>query len=138
MLIIADSSALIALAVCDGMTLLDKLFEEVKVPKSVFDEVVIEGKPLSDVLRSYLSGKTVSIDLTDYLTVSSGIGQGELEAMALYKKLHADYLLIDDRRARKVAQLNLIKIIGSLGMLLQAKHEALVPSIRPFLDRHSI
>ena len=45
MLIIADSSALVALAICDGLRLLDQLFEEIKVPQTVFNEVVVEGEP---------------------------------------------------------------------------------------------
>ena len=41
MLIVADSSALIALAICNCLELLDRLFEKVMVPKSVFDEVIV-------------------------------------------------------------------------------------------------
>jgi uncharacterized protein len=55
MLIIADSSALVALAVCDGLPLVDRLFEAVKVPQAVFDEVIVEGKPAAEVLRAYLA-----------------------------------------------------------------------------------
>jgi predicted nucleic acid-binding protein len=135
MLIIADSSALIALAICDALELLDKLFKDVKVPRAVFDEVTIEDKLASGKLRAYLNDKIVTIDLADYVIVSPGLGQGELQAMALYKKLHADYLLIDDRRARKVARLNHIHITGSQGILLLAKHEGLISQVKPFLDR---
>ncbi len=45
MLVVADSSALVALALCDGLNLLDQLFDEVKVPQAVDDEVVVKGKP---------------------------------------------------------------------------------------------
>jgi uncharacterized protein len=64
-----------------------------------------------------------------------GLGQGELKAMALYKTLHADYLLLDDKRARKIAKLNNINITGSQGILLLAKHKGLISQIKPFLDR---
>jgi predicted nucleic acid-binding protein len=40
---------------------------------------------------------------------------GETAAMQLYKELDADYLLIDDRCGRKVAAINQIKTIGSMG-----------------------
>jgi uncharacterized protein len=135
MLIVADSSALIALALCEGLGLLDQLFEELKVPQTVFNEVIIEGKPATESLRSYLAGKTVSIDLTNVVVTSGRLGQGELEAMTLYKILLANYLLIDDKRARKVAQLNHINITGSQGILLLAKHKGLISHVKPFLDR---
>ena len=52
MLIIADSSALVALALCDGLTFLDQLFDEINVPQSVFEEVIVKGKPAANILRS--------------------------------------------------------------------------------------
>ncbi|MCL6591711.1 MAG: DUF3368 domain-containing protein [Firmicutes bacterium] len=137
MLIIADSSALVALAICDGLRLLDQLFEEIKVPQTVFNEVVVEGKPAAEILRHYLTGKTVYVDLVNVVITSGGLGQGEIEAMALYKTLQAEYLLIDDKRARKVARLNHISITGSQGVLLLAKHKGLISEVKPFLDRLS-
>jgi predicted nucleic acid-binding protein len=138
MLIIADSSALVALAICNGLGLLDQLFEEIKVPQTVFHEVVVAGKPAAEILRQYLTGKTVKVDLVNVVITSSGLGQGEIEAMALYKTLQADYLLIDDKRARKVARLNHISITGSQGILLLAKHKGLISEVKPFLDRLSV
>jgi hypothetical protein len=58
---------------------------------------------------------------------------GETAAMLLYKELDADYLLIDDKRGRKVAAIKQIKTIGSMGVLLQAKRAGLVASIAPLL-----
>jgi predicted nucleic acid-binding protein len=135
MLVIADSSALIALALCDSLKLVDQLFKELKVPQTVFNEVIIKDKPEAINLKDYLSGKIVPVDLTNVIVTSSGIGNGEFEAMALYKFSHADYLLIDDKRARKVAIFNNINIIGSLGVLLLAKHKGLISHVKPFLDR---
>jgi predicted nucleic acid-binding protein len=51
--------------------------------------------------------------------------------MALYKRLHADFLLLDDSRARKIARLNGVEVIGSLGVLLLAKANDLLRAIKP-------
>lgn len=135
MLVVADSSALVALATCQCLELLDQLFDEVKVPQTVFDEVIVEGKPLAEILRQYLAGKVIEVDLANFVINIGGLGRGELEAMALYKQLHADYLLIDDKRARKIALLNHITITGSQGILLLAKQEGLIPLVKPFIDQ---
>jgi len=45
MLIIADSSALVALATCHALDILAVLFEDVKVPQAVYDEVAVSNKP---------------------------------------------------------------------------------------------
>lgn len=135
MLIIADSSALITLATCQCLPLLDQLFDEVKVPLAVFDEVVIEGKRLANSLQAYLTNKVCPVELRHWVINVGGLGQGELEAMTLYKQLSADYLLIDDKRARKIASFNNINLIGSLGVLLLAKQQGLLSYLKPYLEQ---
>lgn len=44
MLVIADSSALIALTTCDGLEVLLRMYDDVKVPQAVYDEVIEPGK----------------------------------------------------------------------------------------------
>jgi predicted nucleic acid-binding protein len=130
MLIVADTSALIALCACDGLSLLDHLFQDVRVPSAVLRECTVPGKPQAESLAAYLDGKVVDLDLQEFIIAAAGLGQGELEAMALYKRLHADRLLMDERRSRKIAQLNGIEVVGSLGILLWAKELGLIPEIR--------
>lgn len=135
MLVIADTSALLALAACDCLTLLDTLFEEIHVPGAVFRECTVEGKPHSDMLRTYLQGRVDDVDLMEFVVAAPGLGRGELEAIALYKRLRADRLLIDDGRARRVARVNGVDVIGTLGVLILAKSRDIVPAVRPLLDR---
>jgi uncharacterized protein len=139
MLIVADTSALLALATWDGLLWLDELFERVWVPPAVLQECQVPGKPGAERLTVYLEGKVESVDLSDFVIAVSGMGRGELEAMALYRRAKADWLLVDDARARKVARLNGIHVVGSLGILLLAKERGLVSEVRPLLDqlRHS-
>lgn len=133
MLVIADTSALVALAVCDALALLDRLFQEVRVPPAVLRECTVPDKPEAERLGTYLRDRVVEVDLREYVIAVVGLGQGELEAMALYKSLGADRLLVDDHRARKVARLNEIEVVGSLGILLRAKEAGFIPEIRPLL-----
>ena len=134
MLVVADSSALIAVATCDGLNWLDHLFTKVQVPQTVYAEATAKGKPQASALKNYLAGKVIDVDLSEFVIVTTKLGKGELEAMALYKHQHADRLLIDDLQARKAASYNGIKVIGSVGILLLAKENGLIPSIRPYLD----
>jgi hypothetical protein len=76
----------------------------------------------------------LTIDLHDFVITTEGLGNGELQAMALYKKQHANRLLIDDLRARKAALRNDIHIIGSVGILLLAKENRLISAIKPYLQ----
>jgi predicted nucleic acid-binding protein len=112
MLIVADSSALIALAVCDGLDILLRVYEDVRVPRAVFDEVTGQKKPEAAALAFFLVSRVVEVDTTNMVLAAGGLGRGEIEAMALYKQLTADALLIDDHRAREIAKHNNIHCIG--------------------------
>jgi predicted nucleic acid-binding protein len=138
MIVIADSSALVALAVCDVLHLLEPLFGNVRVPQAVFDEVNIANKPEAKALKQFLADKVTQVSLAT-LTIekSNGLGKGELEAIALYKQEAADLLLIDDARAKKTAYINNVEVMGSLGVLLLAKQCGLIATIRPLLDKLS-
>jgi predicted nucleic acid-binding protein len=48
MILIADSSALVALASCNSLSFLDTLFHQVFVPKEVYDEIAVKGKQYSN------------------------------------------------------------------------------------------
>jgi predicted nucleic acid-binding protein len=135
MLIIADSSALIALATCDGLPVLSGLYENICVPRAVYDEVVQQEKPQAATLSTFLSGRVLDTDTAHWVLAAGRLGQGELEAMALYKQLNADALLIDDHRARVVAEHNRIDCIGALGVLLAAKQRGVIESITPYVQK---
>jgi len=134
MIIVPDSSALIALSICDSLWLLERLFGEVKIPSAVFHEVIQHGKPQSQLLRSYCEGKITAVKLNPVqLERVKGLGRGELEAIALYLELSAELLVIDDAKARKIAVSNHLEVMGSLGVLLLAKQKHLVEQISPLI-----
>lgn len=135
MLIVADSSALIALATCDGLEVLLRVYSEVKVPKAVYEEVVQPEKPQAAALENFLSGKVIDVDTEYWVLTAGGLGQGEIEAMALYKQLSADALLIDDHRARVIAEHNHINCVGALGVLLFAKQNGKIEKITPYIEK---
>ncbi len=139
MLIVADSSALIALVICDGLDVLLQVYDDMRVPQAVYDELVRPEKSQATVLKAFLAGRVEKVDTTYWVLAAGGLGQGEIEAMALYKQLSADALLIDDHRARTIAEHNHINCIGALGVLLIAKQSGKIAKIAPYIQkvRHS-
>lgn len=135
MILVADASALIALATCDSLALLEAIFGEVLVPEVVFSEVTAFDKPQAALLRCYLHGKVRAVDMHHFVYLDAFADAGETQAMLLYKEVAADYLLIDDRRGRRVAKINRIKTVSSLGVLLQAKRAGLIPCVAPLIDQ---
>jgi len=86
MILVADCSALIALASCDALHLLDALLRTVIVPEEVYREAVVGDKPEAQQLKEYLQDKVRKIDLSGSVLLDGFSDLGEMEAMLLYKQ----------------------------------------------------
>jgi len=134
MIVIADSSPLIALAVIEKLELLEKLYENVYVPTAVLQEVVRTDKPFANELKLFLSGRIK--DAKNKMAVkilSRDIGAGEAEAIVLALETQPAVALIDDLKARRFAKMNGIEVIGTMGILLEAKKDGLIKEIKPLI-----
>jgi predicted nucleic acid-binding protein len=135
MIIVSDSSPLISLATIDKLDLLEKLFKEIFVPRSVYEEVVQENKPYSHEVKDFLNGRVKHIkNRVAVEMLQSDIGKGESEAIILAIEEKSDYLLIDDLKARKLAKINGLEIIGTMGILLRGKKAGFIPEVKPLIN----
>jgi predicted nucleic acid-binding protein len=133
MLIICDSSPLVALSLCNELRLLDALFNEVIIPEKVYNEINKPGKPEAGKIAVWSQGKVRRAE-NQQQAMNLSLDAGESEAIALYWEKSADFLLIDEQKGRKIAIQRGIKIIGTVGILLRAKQEGFITIIRPFVD----
>ncbi|MCG8455619.1 MAG: hypothetical protein MI919_05005 [Holophagales bacterium] len=114
---VADAGPLIALAKIDGLQILPKLYPRVLTPEAVFEEAVVAGRQLGapDVVlleEHYRQGFLVQREpehapaelLRAEISDLAQLGRGEIASIALALDLNADWLLIDDRAARVVAE----------------------------------
>jgi uncharacterized protein len=134
MILVADCSALVALACCDGLLFLESLYGQVFVSEEVYSECTIAGKPYADILSEYLHGKVRCINPNNQKTIIGIADKGETQAMQLYLQLEADNLLIDNKHGKKIAMQNKINTIGSLTVLIIAKQQNLIPAIKPHIE----
>ena len=56
---------------------------------------------------------------------------GESESVILYKELNADFFLVDDNKARIIAESLNVNCIGSIGLLIKAKEKNIITRLRP-------
>lgn len=134
-IVIADASTLIGLLRIGQLLLLKKLFEEIIIPRGVYDEIVVERKEGSDIFKksTHLIVKDVEDRVsTDFLM--SSFGRGEAEVLALAKEKKADLILLDEKRARKTARRAGFKVMGVLGILVISKNKRFISSVKPFIE----
>lgn len=118
--VIINSSCLIALEKIDRIDLLCKLFKEVVVPTDVELEFGVFEIPCKTIIGVNEDKKRIFVE-------DLNLGKGEAAVLALALET-GDTCVIDDQKARKVAFKMNIKITGTIGILLRAEKEELIPS----------
>ena len=73
------------------------------------------------------------VDLAAAKRLTLMVDAGEAEAIELAKELHADLLLIDERKGRRLAVAEGVSVIGLLGVVVLAKRRGLIPSAHNLL-----
>lgn len=130
---ISNSSPLIILGKLNRLDILEKVFRKIEIAESVYEEVVEMGMKLNKA-ESFIIGSMIDKDIISVEKLSS-IGQeksmflqkahqalekGEADTVALAIQKKQQYVLIDEKMARKVAIIHGLKPIGILGVLLLA------------------
>jgi len=130
MIVVSDTSSVSALLHIGPCDLLERLYGRVIIPEAVESEL----RRRFDSLPDFLHCEQVS-DNNEVKRFSKELDLGEAEAIVLARETHADILLMDELKGRAVALREGIPLIGLIGVLLQAKRNGLVPSVRRLIDR---
>ena len=136
--IISNNSPLVALFGLDRLSLLRDLYTEVWIPTEVNEEFLgTERIPRQQALKEARWIKTVHVtDVQDISTyVRSGLDLGEAAVFALAKEHDAQFVIIDELKARQHAVRMGLSFKGTVGILLEAKQEDLIDVIKPLLIR---
>lgn len=133
--VVSNTTPLISLAEVGLLDVLQALYPHVWIPPAVFDEYQagIPAHPQRPALTGF---PWISIHpAPDDPAVPTTLDPGEAEAIALARAVSARLVLIDERRGRAAAKRLGLPVSGSLGVLLEAKSERLIPHVRPYLDQ---
>lgn len=126
---IFNASPLIALAKVDSLDLPEKLASEIIVPEAVRREILLG--PADDPARSALAegwGGQASVDTTPEPIIEWGLGAGESAVLAISIERQNAVAILDDDTARQCARSLRVPVMGTLGIVLRAKVQGLIPS----------
>ena len=124
---VCNSSCLIVLEAIGHLNLLQQLLGTITIPDAVVAEF---GNPLP----GWFAVEPVQ-NRTTVKSLQLQLGPGESEAIALAGELSAARVILDDKKARRIArQLNL-PVTGTVALMIQAKQRGLIAKLGDVLDQ---
>lgn len=137
MSVICNTSPLILLAKIHRLDLLTQLYEELIIPEFVLDEITAKPGIEVEQIQARVQGREFQLRRARKRileTLPGDLGLGEQEAIALALETTADLVILDDQHGRRVARQRGLSITGTVGVLVQARRQGLIPSLRQELD----
>ncbi len=138
--VVSNTSPILNLAIIGEISLLRDQFGEILIPGAVLEELrVEENLPGSQGVHDAIKAGWIRIETVkqDPLVraMQRDLDKGEAEAIALAMQVNAGWVLMDERDGRKAAKSMKLKVVGVLGILLKARREGRLRSLKQAMDR---
>lgn len=134
---VVNASPLILLANVDRLLFLDMLSVKMVVPAAVARE--IRAGPQKDAAQRWLeeSGqrRICRLEHIDPVVAAWDLGAGESEVLTWARQNPGYEAILDDRAARDCATTLGLSVRGTLGVVLLAKRDGLIPYVRPVFQQ---
>lgn len=132
--VVSNTTPLISLIKIGKLYVLKELYGNIIISQEVFHELE-KGKN-----KEYYT----DLSLIDWIEIKSikdrnslfyfmDLDQGEAETIILANEIKADLVIMDERLGRLHAKHANLKITGTLGVLIKAKNQGVILSIKPLL-----
>ena len=118
--VVSDTSPLHYLILCDAEEILPRLFQQVVIPPTVFQELQRPNTPARVKQWASKLPAWANVQAPHTLNPTLDVDAGELEAISLAQEIDATAILMDDRAGRAAAQHCGLAVVGTVGLLEQA------------------
>lgn len=132
MIIFSNTTPIIAFSSINQLNLLPALFHEIYIVEEVVEECAEGGKIIvPDLTQLHWINivKSVSTVQSHFLME---LGKGEKHTLNMAMHKNADYVIIDEKIARSLAEYLVFSVTGILGILLKAKQQGKIASFSTY------
>lgn len=125
--IISDTSCFIILTNIGELELLHKVYGQILTTPEIAAEF---GEPLPEWVKI-----AEATDKYRQTILELQIDRGESSAIALALETPNSTVILDDYKARKIAERLGITFTGTIGVIIKAKLNGVIPSVKPLLGK---
>lgn len=133
MIVVSDTSIITSLIHIGWAGLLKELYHTVLIPSAVHVELLRTHPELPAFLEARPAANRIMV-----ARLEAELDLGEAEAIVLAKETNADLLLIDEKLGRQVALREGLRITGLIGLVLEAKQQRMITSVREMVAQLEI
>lgn len=126
-IVIADTSCLIVLSKINELDLLHRIYGKIITTLEV-------AKEFDEPLPTWITLNEISDKHVQQL-LELQVDVGEASTIALALETDDCTIILDDFKARKLANKLGLKITGTIGIIVKAKLKGVIPSIKPYLEK---
>jgi len=126
--VVFDASALIALHEIHLLERLTSLFDRCVIPPAVAAEIAPSVKR-----PNWIEVRPLTTPIPENV-LAAALGRGESEVIALTLELTGYDVVLDDRRARRLAVEFGLPVVGTLGILVRATDAGILNEIRSSVE----
>lgn len=124
---ISDTSCLIILTKIGALDILRQLYTTVIITQDIFQEY-------DDTIPDWFLIQNAKDQYRQQL-LEMQIDKGEASAIALAMEIGDHILILDDWKARKVAERLSLNVTGTLGVIIKARNSGIISSIKPLIEK---
>ena len=128
MTVVSNTTPLNYLVLIGRVEILSVLYTHVIIPQAVFHELTSDRAPVT--VRAWVMNAPawLAVEQTQDITDSElqGIQIGERQTILLAEQIPSDFVILDDRKARRIANDRGLNVIGTLGILTAAAEKGLI------------
>ena len=130
--IICNTGPIIALSILGRLSILQNLFNSVIIPEEVHREI-LEGGETQVGLHDYKKSnwiKVIALNTAVDPLLRSSLDAGEAAVISLARQVNADFVIIDEKKARKIARtVYKLRVIGTVRILIEAKRCGVIDKV---------
>lgn len=139
MKIVSNTSPICYLLLIDCVHVLPTLFGKILIPEAVRVELTAEGSPKK--LQEWMRYPPDWLEIIQQIDVETDLNlsrlhPGEQAAIKLAQRISADIVILDEKKARQIAQNRGLKVIGMLGIIEEVATRGMI-GIVEIIDRLS-
>lgn len=119
------------------LEILNRLYGDITIPEAVRNELekgYIQGEDVPE-LENYPWIQIMNVAMPEYLNLIADLGLGESEVLAIATNHPTALVILDDKLARRIAEMQEFRLTGTAGVLLRSKEKGLIPALKPVIEK---